>query len=232
MIDRDLELLSAAEIFSKMTGEELKEIRSKMLVKEFKKNETILYEEDTNKYMYVILTGSVRVIKTTEDGKEIMIAVHKSGDSFGEISLIDGKTTTASVLATQVSRLAIMAKEDFYSLIYSQKMVLNNLLRKLCSLIREDVDQIELLNFNNASQRVKVLLMKLAHKHGEKIPEGIILHIRLTHQDMANMAGLTRETVTRIIDKLKLNKELFFRKNRSIVLGPLFFEEEFDNSEF
>jgi CRP/FNR family cyclic AMP-dependent transcriptional regulator len=225
MIDIDIELLKKAEIFSSLTIEELKEVRSKIIVKEFKKNETILYEEDTNKYMYVILSGSVKVVKITEDGKEIMLAVHKSGDSFGEISLIDGKTTTASVLATQDSRIAIMAKENFYSLIYSQKMLLDNLLKKLCSLIREDVDTIELLNFNNASHRVKVLLMNLAHKYGEETPEGINLHIKLTHQDMANMAGLTRETVTRVIDKWQHKGDIFFLKNRSIVLNPDFFEE-------
>ena len=231
MIDIDIELFTKAEIFSALPVEELKKIRNKMIIKKFKKNETILYEEDSNKYMYIILEGSVKVAKMTEDGKEIMLAMHKAGDSFGEISLIDGKSTTASVLAIQDSIIAFMDKENFYSLIYSQKKVMNNLLKKLCSLIREDVDTIELLNFNNASQRVKLLLLKLAHKYGEETPEGITLHIKLTHQDMANMVGLTRETVTRVIDKWQLQGALFFLKNRSVVLNSDFFEEiKYDDS--
>lgn len=226
MIDINLELLICAEIFSELTVEELKKIRDKMILKKFKKNETILYEEDTNKYMYVILEGSAKVVKITEDGKEIMLAMHKAGDSFGEISLIDGKTTTASVLAIEDSIIAFIVKENFFSLVYSQKKILDNLLRKLCSLIRENVDKIEILNFNNASQRVKVLFMKLAHEYGEKTSEGTVLHIKLTHQDMANMVGLSRETVTRVIDKWQQKGRILFLKNRTLVLSHHFFEEK------
>jgi CRP/FNR family cyclic AMP-dependent transcriptional regulator len=225
MIEINIESLTKAEVFSTLTVDELKEVRNNMIVKKFRKNETILYEEDTNKYMYVILEGSAKVAKMTEDGKEIILAVHEAGDSFGEISLIDGKTTTASVLAMQDSIIAFMLRESFFSLIYSQKKILENLLKKLCSLIRENVDTIELLNFNNASQRIKVLFMKLSHKYGEETSKGIILRIKLTHQDMANMAGLTRETVTRVIDKWQQKGDLFFLKNRTIVLCPDFFKE-------
>lgn len=225
MQDFDIALLKKVELFSELTLEELKNVRTKMIVKKFKKNETILYEEDTNKYMYVILEGSVKVVKTTGDGKEIMLAVHETGDTFGEISLIDSMTTTASVLATKNSLIAIMTKENFYALIYVYKKVLDNLLKKLCSLIREDVDTIELLNFNNASQRVKVLLVNLAHKYGKETPQGITLHIKLTHQDIANMTGLARETVTRVIDKWQVTGDIFLHKNRSMVLNPEFFEE-------
>ena len=225
MEDFDIELLKKVELFSELSLEELKKVRAEMIVKKFSKNETILYEEDTNKYMYVILEGNIKVVKMTEDGKEIILAVHESGDSFGEISLIDGKTTTASVLAIKDSIIAVMTRENFYTLIYSQKKFLYNLLKKLCSLIREDVDTIELLNFNNAYQRVKVLLMHLAQRYGEETQKGIILHIKLTHQDIANMTGLTRETVTRVIDKWQKKGDIFFLKNRSIVLNPKFFEE-------
>ena len=225
MEDFDIELLKKVELFSELSLEELKEVKTKMIVKKVKKNATILYEEDTNKYMYVILEGNTKVVKMTEDGKEIILAVHESGDSFGEISLIDGNTTTASVQATKDSIIAIMDKDNFYTLIYSQKKFLYNLLKKLCSLIREDVDTIELLNFNNAYQRVKVLLMNLAQRYGEETQKGITLHIKLTHQDIANMTGLTRETVTRVIDKWQEKGDIFFLKNRSIVLNPKFFEE-------
>ena len=64
--------------------------------------QTILYEEDTNEYMYIIFEGEVKVIKTTEEGKEIILAMHSSGDFFGEISLLDGKTIPAGSSKVQV----------------------------------------------------------------------------------------------------------------------------------
>ncbi len=221
----DLELLKKVRLFNSLTAEELQDIRRKIIIKRVQKNEVILYEEDTNKFMYEILDGRIKVVQYTEDGKEIIIAIHNAGDSFGEISLIDGKTTTAAVLALEDSTVAIISKEVFYPLLYSSKKVLDNLLKMLCSRTRENIDNIKILNFNNASQRVKMSLIKLLQEHGEETPKGILLDIRLTHQDVANMAGLTRETVTRVIDLWQKNGDITVLKNKSILLSPGFLEE-------
>ena len=174
MEELSVELLRKIELLNSLNLEELQDIRSKMIIKKFKKNETILYEEDTNKFMYAILDGRVKVVKTTEDGKEIILAMHKSGDSFGEISMIDGKTTTAAVQATDNSVVAIISKENFHSVLSSQKKFVDRLLKMLCSRIRENVDTIQMLNFNNGSQRIKMLFIKLSQEYGEKTPDGII----------------------------------------------------------
>jgi len=225
MYDFEVELLSKIQLFHSLAPEELKGIRNEMVIKKFKKNEFILYEEDTNKYMYSILDGGVRVVKATEDGKEILLAIHRAGDSFGEISLIDSKTTTAAVIASGEALVAIIPKENFYSLISTQKKVLDNLLKILCSRIRENVDKIKMLNFNNATQRIKMLLVKLSKERGRETSHGIALDIRLTHQDLADMTGLTRETVTRVIDRWQNDGNITMLKDRSILLGPNFMEE-------
>ncbi len=225
MEDSDLKLLKKVHLFKSLTTEELRDIRRKIIIKRVKKDEVILYEEDTNKFMYEILDGRIKVVQYTEDGKEIIIAIHNAGDSFGEISLIDGKTTTAAVLALEDSTVAIISKEVFYPLLYSNEKVLDNLLKMLCSRIRENIDNIKILNFSNASQRVKMSLIKLLQEHGEETPEGILLDIRLTHQDIANLAGLARETVTRVIDLWQKNSDITVLKNRSILLSSGFLEE-------
>ena len=225
MEELNVELLRKIELLNSLNLEELQDIRSKMIIRKFKKNETILYEEDTNKFMYAILDGRVKVVKTTEDGKEIILAMHKSGDSFGEISMIDGKTTTAAVQATDNSVVAIISKENFQSVLYSQKKFVDGLLKMLCSRIRENVDKIQMLNFNNASQRIKMLFIKLSQQYGEKTPDGIIMRIKLTHQDLASMTGLTRETVTRVVDIWQKNGYIVVSKDRSILLSSNFLED-------
>jgi CRP/FNR family transcriptional regulator len=225
MEDSDLKLLKKAHLFKSLTTEQSQDIRRKIIIKRVKKDEVILYEEDTNKFMYEILDGRIKVVQYTEDGKEIIIAIHNAGDSFGEISLIDGKTTTAAVLALEDAVVAIISKEVFYSVLYSNEKVLDNLLKMLCSRIRENIDNIKILNFSNASQRVKMSLIGLLQEHGEETPEGTLLDIRLTHQDIASMAGLARETVTRVIDLWQKNSNITVLKNRSILLSPEFLEE-------
>ena len=219
-------LLKKTELFHSLGDEEMEQIINKMIVKQFKKNETILYEEDTNEFMYVILLGKVKVVRTTEDGKEIILAMHKSGSFFGEMSLIDGKTTPASVIATEDALIAIIARKDFFSIVFLHNKVTGNLLKILCTRLRRCWDTIQLLNFNNASHRTKMLLLMLIEEYGEKTPEGTVLNIKLTHQDISDMTGLTRESVTRVLDKLQKQKEIIVLKNRFICLTPRFMKED------
>jgi len=220
------ELLKKTKLFHSLTDDEMEQIINKMIVKQFKKNEIILYEEDTNEFMYFILLGKVKVVRTTEDGKEIILAMHKSGSFFGEMSLIDGKTTPASVIATEDALIAILAKKNFFSIVFLHNKVTGNLLRILCNRLRRCWDTIQLLNLNNASHRTKMLLLMLIEEYGEKTPEGTVLNIKLTHQNISDMTGLTRESVTRVIDKLQKQKEIIVLKNRLICLTPRFMQED------
>ncbi len=217
-----IEALKKIALFASLTSNELHLIRERIIIKNYKKNEIILHGENSSDYMYIILDGETKVVQTTEKGKEILITMHRTGDFFGELSLIDGKTAPADVLATKNSVTAIVSKEDFYSLLFSQPKVLENLLKILCSRIRESLKKIELLNFNNASQRIKMLFLMLSETYGEPSKEGTILNIRLIHQDIADMTGLTRETVTRILDKWQRGGEIKVLKNRFILLMPEF----------
>ena len=217
-----LESLKNIALFTSLSTNELRQIKGRISMRSYKKNEVILHEEDTSEYMYIIVDGEAKVLQTTNDGREIMITMHRAGDFFGELSLIDGKTTPAAVLATRDSVTALISKENFYLLLYNQNKVLKNLLQILCSRLRESMRKIQLLNFNNAAQRIKMLLLLLSESYGEKTDKGIVLNIRLIHQDIADMTGLTRETVTRILDKWKRSGEIKILKNKHILLCPEF----------
>lgn len=216
-----IEILQNIHLFSSLTGEELKQIASKIRIEEFKRNEIVLREEDTNEYMYIILDGQVKVIQATEDGKEIILAIHKTSEFFGEISLIDGKTSPATVQASEDSFIAFISKKDFYSLLSTQNKVLDTLLQILCSRLRDSWKRIYLLNFKHASERVKMLFLSLSLENGKRTDEGVQLNLKLTHQEIADMTGLTRESVTRVLDKLQKDGEVTI-KNKQIYLSSQF----------
>jgi CRP/FNR family transcriptional regulator, cyclic AMP receptor protein len=226
MIKNESALLRNVQLFSSLTDQELLQISEKIRIKTFRKNETILHEEDTNEYMYTILSGKVKVIQTSEDGKETILAMHKTGDFFGEMSLIDGKTMPATVLAMEETLTAIISKQEFILLISMQGKVLEKLLIILCTRLRESWNKIQMLNFNNAAQRIKMLFSMLSAEYGEKSVDAITLNIKLTHQDIANMAGVTRETVTRVIDKWQRDKEITVLKSKIIRFHPDFFKKD------
>jgi CRP/FNR family transcriptional regulator, cyclic AMP receptor protein len=217
-----IEFLQTIQLFSSLTEAELQQIAGKIRIEEFRKNEIVLREEDTNEYMYIILDGQVKVTQATEDGKEIILAIHKTLELFGEISLIDGKTAPATVQASEDSFIAFISKKDFYALLTSQSKVLEKLLQILCSRLRDSWRRIYLLNFKHASDRVKTLFLSLSFENGSKTPEGIVLNLKLTHQEIADMTGLTRESVTRVLDKLQKEGAITVLKNRRICLSHKF----------
>ncbi|MEW6109459.1 MAG: Crp/Fnr family transcriptional regulator [Nitrospirota bacterium] len=216
------ELFKNIQLFSSLSDKELHQISSKMPVRQFRKNEIILYEEDTNEFMYIILEGKVKIIQISEDGKETILAMHKAGDFFGEMALIDGKTMPATVTAAENTLTSIISRKDFYALIHAQSKVFEKLLEILCARLRESWERIQILNFKSASDRLKMLFFMLSEEYGNKTTEGVTLNIKLTHQDIANMTGITRETVTRVIDRWQKDKEIAILKNKFIHLNPDF----------
>ncbi len=216
-------ILRGIALFSSLSDNELHEIRAHVVLRDFKKNQVILREEETSGFMYIIIDGKVKISRSGKEGKETILSMHGAGEFFGELSLIDGKTTPASVVAVEDSTVAIISKEHFHSLLYTQRKVLENLLQILCSRLRESWQKIEMLNFNDAAQRLKMLLNILAETYGEKTAQGTILRVRLIHQDIADMTGLTRETVTRVLDRLKKNKEIETLESKYIRLNPEFY---------
>lgn len=216
-------ILRNVSLFSSLSNNELHQIREHVILREFKKNQMILGEEETSQFMYIIIQGKVKISRLGKEGKETILSMHDSGEFFGELALIDGKTTPAGVVAVENSTVAIISKNHFHSLLFTQQKVLENLLQILCSRLREAWQKIEMMNFNDASQRLKMLLNILAETYGDKTSDGTVLRVKLIHQDMADMTGLTRETVTRVLDKWKKTGEIKILEGKFIRLNPEFY---------
>jgi CRP/FNR family transcriptional regulator len=215
--------LREMQMFSALSDAEMGDVIGKIEVKHYRKDDVILWEGDTNSYMYLVMSGRVKVSQTTEDGKEIISAIHAVGDSFGELSLIDCKTAPAEVVAIEDTSAAIISRENFFSIIYSQKKVLDNLIQMLCMRLRDSWERVQMVNLKNSEERLTMLFHKLSASDGEPVAEGTLLNTRLTHQIMASMTGLSRETVTRTIDALQKGKNIKIRSgDRKVILLPDF----------
>jgi CRP/FNR family transcriptional regulator len=226
MDDKDvIEKLKSVQLFSSLEDAELSKLSGNLNIRQFRKNEIILYEEDTSAFMYMILDGKAKVVQITEEGEETILAMHRTGDFFGEMSLLYCKTVPATVIATEDTLTAIISRNDFYSLIFKQNEMLLILLQILCSRICRSREMIQLLSLKNASQRIRMLFSLLSEEYGRKNAKGITLEIKLTHRDIASMTGTTRETVTRIMDKWQKDKEVAVLKNRLIRLRPDFLQK-------
>ena len=104
-----------------LSPRELAEIESVVIVKKFFKNQIILLEEDEAAYFYFIVSGRVKVIRYNEAGKELMLAIHKRYDYFGEMAILDGKTSPATIMAMDDCTIGFITRSNFTKLIMSNE---------------------------------------------------------------------------------------------------------------
>ncbi|HEX8947410.1 MAG TPA: cyclic nucleotide-binding domain-containing protein, partial [Dissulfurispiraceae bacterium] len=120
-------ILKGIPFFACLSSEELDDLRHALIEKHFSRNKIIFLEEDTQNYMYIILSGKVKVVHLSPDGKEHILAVHKAGDFFGEMALLDGKTSPATVVAMEETDIIIIAKRDFDEYLLRNERVLRQI---------------------------------------------------------------------------------------------------------
>lgn len=198
-------------------------MKSFIIFKRFSKDEVILYEEDTSRYMYIIYSGKVKVVQVSEDGKEHILAIHKAGDFFGEMALLDGKTSPATVVAMEDTEIGLISKEVFENYLFMDKTFMQEIISMLCKRLRDAWLMIRVLSFADAEKRVRAVLKNISTQYGIKKEEGIMVNLKLTHKDIADYASVSRETVTRFIDKFVKSGEVEIY-NKYLLLKPSFFK--------
>jgi CRP/FNR family transcriptional regulator len=215
-------IIKGIPFFACLSEEEIKELRHVLVEKHFSRNKIIFLEEDTQNYMYVILSGRVKIVHLGQDGKEHILAVHKTGDFFGEMALLDGKTAPATVIAMEDTNIMIMSKKDFEEYLLKNSRVLKEIIAILCARLRDSWMMNKIMSLTSAEDRVRTLLKLMGMHYGMEDKRGTVITLRLTHQDIADYSSLSRETVTRLLNRFIRDGEIEVLDNRNILLKPSF----------
>lgn len=199
----DLSILKRCPLFANLDLKMLERVSLVMLEKNYGRNQIVFGEEEAGLHMYVIKRGSVKVWKMTEDGREQILAIHGPGQSFGELALIDGKSTPASVTALTSTIIYSLSKADFVSCIVTHRVLFMKIVESLCEQLRESWKHLHALTMLDTERKLKYVLSELGTKYGVKTREGVLINLRLKHQDIANMVVASRETVTRFLTQFQ-----------------------------
>ena len=203
-----VDLLKGVELFSELNEEQLGMIANLVIVKNFNRDETVVLEgDDSVQALYLIATGSVQVYMTGIDGRETILSFLERGDFFGEMSLIDGEPRSASVRTVTDAKLLVIHRESFLSLLRKTPEIAMSLMSELCKRLRKANRQIGSLSTMSVSGRVAGTLLNLMQERGVRIHTDngnmvTVIHNRPTQQQLADMSGTTRETVSRICSLL------------------------------
>ena len=221
----DTNSLGNIHIFQALPEESLEAAALFFRVKNFEKNEIIFHEEDTGHYMYFIKKGRVKVSRLLPNGKEMILAFHEEGEYFGEMALIDGKTSPATVTSSASSTIYVLDSKSFHHLL-EQNEINRAILVNLCARCRDAWAQIEVLTFHNAKARVCTALYQLAEKRGVPCPEGIEIPVKITHKELSDMVGVSRETVTRVLSTLQGENTILIKSRKMFIPDPEMLIEE------
>lgn len=191
--------LATVPLFAELDEEHLFELDRLLTVKRYKKNNLIIFEDDRGLNLFIINKGRVKISQISEEGGEVILAILGEGEFFGELSVIDGLSRSATVTALDEVELLVMAREDFLSALDTYAQVSVFLLRELAGRIRKSDSQIKSLSLRNAKGRVASTLIRLAEDIGRFKGGKVTIPALPLQRDLANIAGTSRETISRVI---------------------------------
>ena len=204
-------------IFTDLTDSDLTKIASKMVPRVYEKGQMILLEESMGETFFIITQGAVKVTRLSADGREVILAILGESDFFGEMSLLDGEGRSANIVANEDAQVLTLSRNDFLDCLESYPKIAIALLEELATRLRKSDQQIESLSLSDSEHRIGITLIRLAAESGT-IKQGHVTVKNLPYQqDIANMAGTSRETVSRTL-KLLEDKKLVRRENRNLTI--------------
>ena len=195
--------LRQVTLFDCLGDPEIEALAALTFSRTFDKGQLIILAEETGDTLFIIRGGQVKVSLIHEDGKEFILSLLSQGEVFGELSLLDARPRSANVTAMVETELLMLRRSDFLDLVGRVPQIAVSLLEELASRLRRTDDQVEGLALLDVHHRVAKTLLRMAKDGGQTSPEGILIRRRPTHQQLANMSGTTRETVTRALKQLQ-----------------------------
>ena len=199
----DASFFRNVSLFESLNAEELEALAQMTITRTFSKDNVIILAEEEGDALFIIEKGRVKVSIVSEDGREVILSMLGGGAVFGELSLLDGKPRSANVIATEDTNLVMLRRQDFLQLVYKVPQIPIALLAELASRLRRTDRQIEGLALLDVTSRISETLLQLASDRGVDTETGVLIHNRPTHQELANMSGTTRETVSRVLKRLE-----------------------------
>lgn len=171
----------------------------------------------------LIKRGSVKVSRTTEDGKEILVALLRAGDLFGEEVLLSELPVerTNGAVCIEESLICVAYAPDLYGLMMRHPALTMNVAKYLREQRDDALSIVEDIAYLRVQDRLTRLLERLAREYGTPVSDGTKVDVRLTHSDLAALIGSTRETVTLQISGLTRDGYLRTHEKHLVLLRPL-----------
>lgn len=214
-----VDLLGRVPLFSELSPDELEKVAQLAIPRTFPADTRVFHEGDPGDACYIVSRGSARVIRQHSDGRVITLATLGPGAIFGELAMFDGERRSASVESVESTELLALPAADVRPLIRTHPEMAEKLIVALTRRLREANERISRQSFQTVPSRVAGVLNKLlAEEVTPLVRDGVT--IRLRQSDLAQMAGTSRESVSRFLATLERAGVVQVGRGRVTVIEP------------
>lgn len=213
-------------LFSNLSDEEMTQLAQIARERRFDRNQIIFYEGDLGGSLYIIVSGTVKIVIMADDGREHILGLLHDGDFFGEISLIDGEPRSATAIAQEKVNIVMISRDDFVRLLRENPEMSLKIMVTLCERLRKTDKHVESLAFLSAPGRVAQVLLNWADKHAPEEEKNIEIPHKMTRQEFASIAGTSRETLTRVLMDFQDDGVIELGKNKILIHDRLQLREK------
>lgn len=194
-----VDFLKKVPLFSELDEGELHQLASVVREQHYRRHTTIVHVDDPGSALYILKSGLVKITIEDQHGDEMILRILYPTDFFGEMSLLDGMPRSATVTAQEPSEVLTIAREHFLHIIEQSPKILLKMTTVLSKRLRRTNELIHSLAFFDVYGKVARLLLNLAAERGRVTEQGTVIDMRLTQQELAELAGMTRETMARTL---------------------------------
>ena len=206
-------MLKKIPLFSSLDDNGMNYLKDVAVKRSFPKNTILFSKGDESDALYFLYKGTVKAVINDETGKEIVLSTIGPGEYFGEISFLDGEARSATVVTREPVQVLIVYKNDFKKILFSNPDLVFSLLKELLKKLRRSTEQIEALAFMDVYKRIAKLFLQLAEPQDEKW----VIEEKLTHREISNRVGSSREMVSRIMKQLQTGGYISIDRKKIII---------------
>ncbi len=212
-------LLARVPLFDELSPAELERVAGVAVPRSFPRGVRVLREGDATDACYIVRSGDLRVPREHPDGRAIALATLGSGDIFGELAMLDGGTRSASVETLSDSELLALPASDMRRAIAEHGEIAAKLIVALTRRLRETNERVARQSFQTVPSRVAGVLLQLIAE--EAAPDGRLgVTVRMNQADLAQLAGTSRESVSRFLATLERAGVVQVGRGRVTVVEP------------
>jgi CRP/FNR family transcriptional regulator len=180
----------------------------------------LFFEGDAPDFLYVVWMGRVKLVRHSVDGRDVVLDVLGPGRLLGEVAVFEGAPYSQTAQAMEEIAVISIARKDYLDLLRRYPNLALAVINELGRRLRVSNDLVQSLAVDRVERRIARALLRLAMYNGSDTKDGLMIQMRLTRQDLADMTGTTVETAIRVMSRFRKQGWITTQRGRVIIKQP------------